>query len=91
MRLFVEQSPSVVLLDTTLGDIDGFEVAQRMRDLAGDKHIPIVGVITHAFEGDLDKCLASGMDDMLLKPVSPDMVEAVFLRLIGKDVLRLQA
>jgi CheY-like chemotaxis protein len=91
LRLFVEQSPSVVLLDTTLGDIDGFEVAQRMRDLAGDKHIPIVGVITHAFEGDLDKCLASGMDDMLLKPVSPDMVEAVFLRLIGKDVLRLQA
>ncbi|MGG2476529.1 hypothetical protein ACNVD4_14275, partial [Rhizobium sp. BR5] len=52
---------------------------------------PIVGVITHAFEGDLDKCLASGMDDMLLKPVSPDMVEAVFLRLIGKDTLRLQA
>ncbi|WP_421405183.1 response regulator [Agrobacterium fabrum] len=91
LRLFVEQSPSVVLLDTTLGDIDGFEVAQRMRDLAGDKHIPIVGVITHAFEGDLDKCLAHGMDDMLLKPVSPDMVEAVFLRLIGKDVLRLQA
>ncbi|WP_173986544.1 response regulator [Agrobacterium tumefaciens] len=91
LRLFVEQSPSLVLLDTTLGDIDGFEVAQRMRDLAGDKHIPIVGVITHAFEGDLNKCLAHGMDDMLLKPVSPDMVEAVFLRLIGKDVLRLQA
>ncbi len=91
LRLFDEQRPSVVLLDTTLGDIDGFEVAQRMRDLEGDRRVPIVGVITHAFEGDLDKCLASGMDDMLLKPVSPDMVEAVFLRLIGKDVLRLQA
>lgn len=91
LRLFDEQQPSVVLLDTTLGDIDGFEVAQRMRDLEGGRRVPIVGVITHAFEGDLDKCLASGMDDMLLKPVSPDMVEAVFLRLIGKDVLRLQA
>lgn len=91
LRLFVEQPPSLVLLDTTLGDIDGFEVAGRMRDLAGDRRIPIVGVITHAFEGDLDKCLASGMDDMLLKPVSPDMVEAVFLRLFGKDALRLQA
>jgi len=91
LRLFVEQPPSAVLLDTTLGDIDGFEVARRMRGLGGEKHIPIVGVITHAFEGDLDKCRASGMDDMLLKPVSPDMVEAVFLRLFGKDALRLQA
>ncbi|MBN8931592.1 MAG: response regulator, partial [Rhizobium pusense] len=91
LRLFVEQAPSVVLLDTTLADIDGFEVARRMRDLSGEKRIPVVGVITHAFEGDLDKCLASGMEDMLLKPVSPDMVEAVFVRLFGKDVLQLQA
>ncbi|NSY68130.1 response regulator [Agrobacterium tumefaciens] len=91
LRLFEEQAPSVVLLDTTLGDIDGFEVARRMRALAGDERIPIVGVITHAFEGDLDKCLAAGMEDMLLKPVSPDMVDAVFLRLFGKDALRLQA
>lgn len=91
LRLFAEQPPSAVLLDTTLGDIDGFEVARRMRSLGGDKHIPIVGVIPHAFEGDLDKCRACGMDDMLLKPVSPDMVEAVFLRLFSKDVLRLQA
>ncbi|MDZ7925988.1 MAG: response regulator [Agrobacterium sp.] len=91
LRLFAEQAPCAVLLDTTLGDIDGFEVARRMRALAGDERIPIVGVITHAFEGDLDKCLAAGMEDMLLKPVSPDMVQAVFLRLFGKDALRLQA
>ena len=91
LRLFAEQAPSAVLLDTTLADIDGFEVARRMCDLAGDNRIPIVGVITHAFEGDLDKCLASGMEDMLLKPVSPDMVEAAFLRLFSKDDLRLQA
>lgn len=91
LRLFAEQAPTVVLLDTTLADIDGFEVARRMRELAGDQNIPIVGVITHAFEGDLDKCLASGMNDMLLKPVSPDMVEAVFLRLFGTDAVRLQA
>jgi len=91
LQLFAEQAPSVVLLDTTLADIDGFEVARRMRELAGDQNIPIVGVITHAFEGDLDKCLASGMNDMLLKPVSPDMVEAVFLRVFGADAMRLQA
>lgn len=91
LRLFAEQPPSIVLLDTTLADIDGFEAARRMRGLGGDRHIPIVGVITHAFDGDLDKCLAAGMDDMLLKPVSPDMVEAIFLKLIGEDALRLHA
>ena len=31
------------------------------------------------------------MNDMLLKPVSPDMVEAVFLRVFGADAMRLQA
>ncbi len=91
LRLFTEHAPSAVLLDTTLADIDGFEVARRLRLLAGDRRVPIVGVISHASEGDLDKCLEAGMQDMLLKPVSPDMVEAVFLRQFGKEAMQLKA
>lgn len=91
LRLFAEQRPSVVLLDTTLVDIDGFEVARRMRGLEEEAPVPIVGVITHAFEGDRDKCLAAGMDDMLLKPVSPDMVEGIFQRIFGKRDARERA
>ncbi|MDS7596283.1 response regulator [Agrobacterium tumefaciens] len=91
LRLFAEQRPSVVLLDTTLVDIDGFEVARRMRELENGERVPIVGVITHAFEGDREKCVSAGMDEMLLKPVSPDMVEAVFQRVFGKRDVRERA
>ena len=76
-------SPSLVLVDATLPDFDGFELARRIRSAEGDsKKIPLIGVIAHAFDGDRRACLDAGMDDMILKPVSPDMIETVLRRFL---------
>lgn len=80
--LYEQEKPAFILLDTTLPDCDGFEVARRLRKMMGPQRVrtPIVGIVSVAFEGDRQACLAAGMDDMLLKPVSPDMVESLIKR-----------
>ncbi|MCM2456335.1 response regulator [Rhizobium sp. CG4] len=83
LRMIDAHSPSLVLVDATLPDFDGFELARRIRSAEGDsKKIPLIGVIAHAFDGDRRACLDAGMDDMILKPVSPDMIETVLRRFL---------
>lgn len=90
IKLYEQERPAFILLDTTLPDLDGFEVARRLRNLMGAQRVrtPIIGVVSLAFEGDRQACLAAGMDDMLLKPVSPDMVEALIKRHMPKQDTR---
>lgn len=82
IRMFETEKPAFILMDTTLPDFDGFEAARRLRGMmvAERKPTPIIGVVPLAFEGDRQSCIDAGMDDMLLKPVSPDMIELMLKR-----------
>ncbi|MGO8557539.1 hypothetical protein ACC724_37745, partial [Rhizobium ruizarguesonis] len=74
-----ETSPSRPYQPTT--GFNGFEAARLIRQMeeTGDgTHTPIIGVLNQAFERDRAECVKSGMDDVIMKPVSPDMLEMVF-------------
>lgn len=43
-------------------------------------HIPIVAMTAHAMDGDRERCLESGMDDYLAKPISPPLLVAALER-----------
>jgi signal transduction histidine kinase/CheY-like chemotaxis protein len=71
--------PSLILMDVSMPEMNGFEATQLIRQAEkaeGLPHTPIVGVTAHALKGDRERCLDSGMDDYLTKPVSPDRLEA---------------
>ena len=54
-------------------EMDGFEATKAIRDGAvGDnyKAIPIIALTANAMKGDKEKCLASGMNDYLTKPIN---------------------
>ncbi len=77
LELYTRHKPKVICMDVSLPGMDGFEVTQEIRRREHDsgKRTPVIGVTAHAIEGDKERCLESGMDDYLPKPVSPDMLE----------------
>ncbi len=84
VRLWQEHSPRLILMDITLPKLSGFEASVRIRNLETiDNSIPIIGVLPQAFEHDRDQCFASGMNDVILKPISPEALEAVFHTFLG--------
>jgi CheY-like chemotaxis protein len=66
------QDVDVILLDINLPDIDGYEVARRLRTSKKTKlaHIPIVAVTANAMKGDDRKSLDAGVDIYMSKPIN---------------------
>ncbi|WP_068874618.1 MULTISPECIES: response regulator [unclassified Phenylobacterium] len=68
----------LVLMDMRMPGLSGEETARRMR--ASGIKTPIVALTANAFEDDRHACLAAGMDDFLVKPLSPDALRAALAR-----------
>jgi len=63
------EAPDLILLDLQLPDMDGLEVARRLRADGATRGIPIVAVSAHSAPGDIERGMAEGLDGYLTKPV----------------------
>jgi len=62
----------LILLDINLPDIDGYEVARRLRS-SGKRAlstIPIIAITANALKGDAEKALDAGCDVYMSKPIN---------------------
>jgi len=72
-----------VLADIHMPQMDGHELARRLRAAETDRgaiRTPIVGVTANAMKGEEGRCLASGMDACLVKPVTIERLRATLER-----------
>jgi DNA-binding response OmpR family regulator len=67
LELVKEKEPSVIILDLSIGQPDGFEVCREIRKTST---VPIIMLTSHVQEMDEAMCLAAGADDYITKPVS---------------------
>jgi signal transduction histidine kinase/DNA-binding response OmpR family regulator/HPt (histidine-containing phosphotransfer) domain-containing protein len=88
-RLAVEavasESFDLVLMDLQMPEMDGFEALstiRRQESIRGG-YLPIVALTAHAMAGDRERCLDSGFDDYLSKPVHDTSLATTLDRLGG--------
>ncbi len=67
-----------ILMDIRMPVMDGYATTEAIRALnrPDAKHIPIIAMTADAFEEDLRKCLRSGMNSHISKPINPDTLMA---------------
>jgi two-component system sensor histidine kinase/response regulator len=71
----------LVLMDVQMPVMDGYTATRQIRDLErGRMRTPIVALTANAMTGQLERCLQSGMDGLLTKPLEPERLEEVLDR-----------
>lgn len=66
----------LVFMDCQMPVLDGFNATRQYRKSEPQgTHIPIIAVTANVSSGDKEKCLASGMDDYIKKPIDSEELE----------------
>jgi PAS domain S-box-containing protein len=73
----------IVLMDIQMPEMDGYEATRRILEVAPG--LPVIGQTAHAFEEDRDKCLAAGMVAHIAKPIDPQALVKLVLRVLAGE------
>ncbi|MFN4296653.1 MAG: ATP-binding protein [Brevundimonas sp.] len=66
------QTYDVIFMDVRMPELDGRETTRRLRAGEGPNHkTPIIAVTADTAQGDIDACMAAGMDYFVSKPLTP--------------------
>ena len=76
----------IVFLDLMMPQMDGFEVATKIRAMGGEyRRIPIIALSGNAIVGSQGRCFEVGMDDYLSKPMQMDKLSEMLRKYIKGD------
>lgn len=79
---------SIILMDVQMPVMSGIEATQKIRRLPGYENTPIIGVTAGNVLGEKEKCMESGMNDFLPKPIrQADLLEMLkkFISITGNN------
>jgi signal transduction histidine kinase/CheY-like chemotaxis protein len=76
----------LILMDLRMPNMTGYEATEAIRSstLKDAKSIPIIAMTADAFGEDVQKCLASGMNAHIAKPIDPESLYETLLKYLGQ-------
>jgi signal transduction histidine kinase/ActR/RegA family two-component response regulator len=69
LKLAAQELPDICILDIGLPDMDGYELARRLRAIAGMEQALVIAVTGYGQESDRQRAFAAGFDQHMVKPV----------------------
>ena len=75
--LKTDEPIDTLLLDMMMPEMDGYEAIPIIKQLENRSDLLIIAVTAQAMVGDREKCLETGADDYISKPVDIDKLVAV--------------
>ena len=81
----IARSPSVIVTETRLPGINGFELCDLLRQDRSTRFIPIVIVTGDGFGGNVDLAKRVGADSVLVKPCLPETLLAEISKLLDQS------
>ena len=85
LALLAKEDFDLVLMDVQMPGIDGLEATRRFRE--GGKRTPIVGITAHTGREERDRCLESGMNAVLTKPIYANQLASIISTLTGTEAI----
>lgn len=76
-----EFRPDTILLDIGLPDVDGYEVAKRLREHPLFRDVPLIAMTGFGTESDRTQALESGFDFHMVKPIDYEAL----MKLLGRE------
>lgn len=73
---YKEHHPDIVLMDALMPEMDGFDAAYQIKQIAGDELVPIIFLTSLQDTESLVRCLDAGGDDFLSKPYNRVILKA---------------
>jgi CheY-like chemotaxis protein len=76
---------ALILMDMQMPHLDGLQATQQIRQIPGRENVPIIAMTANAFTEDKLRCLESGMNDFISKPVHPDIFFTTLLNWLSRE------
>lgn len=79
LRMTVERAFDVLITDLQMPGMSGYNLARLIRDR--NVHMPIIAITAHISENERVMCRDAGINEVVLKPGRPDLIDKVIGRL----------
>ncbi|MDT8442753.1 MAG: response regulator [Desulfuromonadales bacterium] len=84
LQVIAAESPALVLLDLFMTGIDGDEVCRQLRAEEKWRDLPVIMVTAAGKDEQVKRCLESGCDDYVTKPINKNILLEKVQRQLGK-------
>ena len=69
LSLLKQHKVTLVLMDIEMPGINGYDTTRQIRQLSGLQQLPVIAMTAHHSQVTRQRCLAAGMNDLLVKPI----------------------
>ncbi len=92
LEMVAQKYYDCIFLDHMMPEMDGIETLHRLKELENNQCVatPVVALTANAITGAKEMYMAEGFDAFLPKPINPEKLEQMILRLLPRELLHFE-